>query len=120
MQFYDGRMNAIRVGFLLTMRLGFFTGLFFFGGAMIGSAQTPSSGPTVETFFAAIHGNDTNTVARMLEANTNLAQAFYAGRLPLTVAAGDGSFEIVALLLGHGADVNVQNDTWDTSVVSHK
>ena len=51
----------------------------------------------------------------MLEANSNLVNAVYYGRLPITVAAGDGSLQIVALLLRKGADVNVQNDTWNTS-----
>ncbi len=51
----------------------------------------------------------------MLEANTNLVNAVYYGRLPITVAAGDGSIQIVELLLKDGADVNVQNDTWNTS-----
>jgi ankyrin repeat protein len=51
----------------------------------------------------------------MLEANTNLVHAFYYGRLPITVAAGDGSIQMVELLLKQGADVNVQNDTWNTS-----
>ena len=51
----------------------------------------------------------------MLEANTNLVRALYSGRLPITVAAGDGYFEMVTLLLEHGADVNVQNDTWNTA-----
>ena len=72
-------------------------------------------GITVENFFNAVHGNDTNTVSRMLEVNTNLVHAVYYGRLPITVAAGDGSIQIVELLLRHGADVNVQNDTWNTS-----
>src|SRR3569833_1025370 len=81
----------------------------------ISSAQTPSSGLTLEAFFNAVHGNDTNTVSKMLEANSNLENAVYYGRLPITVAAGDGSLQIVALLLRKGADVNVQNDTWNTS-----
>ena len=51
----------------------------------------------------------------MLEANTNLAQVFYYGRLPITVAAGDGSIQMVELLLKQGADINVQNDTWYSS-----
>jgi len=90
-------------------------GLVISGTIFISSAQTPSSGLTVETFYAAVHRNDTNTVATMLEANTNLAHTFYNGRLPLTLAAGDDSLQMVTLLLGKGADVNVQNDTWNSS-----
>lgn len=72
---------------------------------------------TVENFFNAVHGKDTNTVSGMLEADSNLVHAVYYGRLPITVAAGDGSVEIVEQLLKRGADVNVQNDTWNTSNV---
>ena len=108
-------MKAIRVFFSLTTALVISTWLVFSGTTFIGSAQTPSTGLTVETFFSAVHGNDTNTVAKMLEANTNLVNAFYYGRLPITVAAGDGSVQMVELLLKQGADVNVQNDTWNTS-----
>ena len=68
----------------------------------------------MENFFNAVHGNDTNTVARMLEVDTNLVRAVYYGRVPIIVAAGDGSLQIVELLLKHGADINVQNDTWNT------
>jgi hypothetical protein len=108
-------MNAIRAGLSLTTALAISTWLAFSGTTFIVWAQTPSTGLTVETFFNAIHGNDTNTVSKMLEANPNLIHALYYGRLAITVAAGDGSIQIVQLLLRQGADVNVQNDTWNTS-----
>jgi ankyrin repeat protein len=108
-------MKATRAYFLPTTTLVIFTWLVFSGTTFIGSAQTPSTGLTVETFYNALHGNDTNTVSKMLEANTNLVHAFYYGRLPITVAAGDGSLQMVELLLKQGADVNVKNDTWNTS-----
>ena len=114
-QFYAARMKAIRARSSLTTTLVISTWLFFLNTTFIGVAQTPSSGLTVENFFSAVHRNDTNTVSKMLEANTNLVQAVYVGRLPITVAAGDGSVQIVELLLRQGADVNVQNDTWNTS-----
>ena len=109
-------MNAFRTRFAsLAGIFAVFVSLIFFETAFISQAQTPSTGLTVETFFNAVHGNDTNTVSKMLEANTNLVLAIYYGRLPITVAAGDGSIHIVELLLRQGADVNVQNDTWNTS-----
>jgi len=69
----------------------------------------------VRAFFKAIQSNDTNTVFKMLEADTNLTRALYYGRLPLTVAASKGCVEIVDRLLKCGADINVQNDTLQTS-----
>ena len=108
-------MKAIRACSSLTTTLAISTWLVFSGMTFIGSAQTSSGGLTVETFFSAVHGNDTNTVSQMLAVNTNLVHAIYYGRLPITVAAGDGSIQIVELLLRQGADVNVQNDTWNTS-----
>jgi len=71
-----------------------------------GLTQTPSGGPTVETFFAAIQRNDTNTVFKMLDSDTNLTHALNYGRPPLLVAAWDGHVEIVERLLKCGADVN--------------
>lgn len=107
-------MKVITAGFSVSTAIVLFSWVIFLGTPFSGSAQTPSDGLTVETFFNALHQNDTNTISKMLEANTNLVRAVYAGRLPITVAAGDGSLQIVALLLHYGADVNVQNDTWNT------
>ena len=89
-------------------------GLLLFFPNLTGLAQPLSDGPLVESFFAAIQENDTNTIFKMLDANTNLVQSLYAGRLPLHVAASMGRFEIVDQLLKHGADINAQNDTLDT------
>jgi ankyrin repeat protein len=108
-------MKTIRACFPLASALAISAWLMTFAMTPVGLAQMPSSGLTVENFFQAVHGNDTNTVSRMLEADTNLVHAVYYGRMPLTVAAGDGSLQIVELLLKHGADVNVQSDPWNTS-----
>ena len=109
-------MRGIRACFpLATAALLAATWLFSWETTSTSLAQTPSTGLTVETFFSAIRGNDTNTVSRMLETEPNLVRAFYYGRVPITVAAGDGSMQMVELLLRKGADVNVQSDTWNTS-----
>jgi ankyrin repeat protein len=79
------------------------------------SAQTPAREQAAATFIQAIEENDTNTIANMLVADTNLTRAFYYGRLPLHVAASKGRAEIVALLLRSGADINAPGDTLETS-----
>jgi ankyrin repeat protein len=69
-----------------------------------------------EEFLRAIRRHDTNTIAQLLAANTNLASAPSLGnRRPLLQAAAEGSIEIVDLLLRAGAAVDVEGDTWDTS-----
>jgi ankyrin repeat protein len=78
-------------------------------------AQNHPDNGTIETFFNAITENDTNTFTKMLDGDTNLAHVLYSGRLPLHIAASKGQTEMVALLLEHGADINAQNDTLDTS-----
>src|SRR5262245_57389934 len=68
--------------------------------------QPQEADQTAVALVQAIEDNDTNSVARMLAANTNLTRSTYYGRLPLHVAASKGRAEIVTLLLQHGADIN--------------
>jgi ankyrin repeat protein len=74
-------------------------------------AQVHPEVETVAAFFSAIVENDTNTVARLLESNTNLVSTFYeVSKLPLLEAAAAGNVHIVRLLLKSGADINAQGD----------
>ena len=79
------------------------------------SAQTRPSQQQVEGFFYAIQQNDTNTFSKLLDSNTNLANAPYWNHLPLHRAVSLGQIEMVDALLKHGADINAQNDTFESS-----
>jgi ankyrin repeat protein len=89
--------------------------LIIFQVFLASSASAQGETPAVRAFFNAIQSNDTNTVFKMLDADANLTRAMYYGRLPLTVAASKGCVDIVDRLLKCGADINVQNDTLQTS-----
>jgi ankyrin repeat protein len=110
-------MKPNRIRFCIGSCLGIFVCLLFCQSNFNSSAQTQPDNGTVETFFNAITENDTNTFSKMLAGDTNLTLALYYGRLPLTVAASKGQAEMVAQLLKRGADINVRNDTLDTSNV---
>lgn len=78
------------------------------------TAQTPNRTPhqAVSAFFNAIAMNDTNTAARLLESNTNLALARdNFSKQPLLEAAAAGNLPLAKRLLELGADVNAAGDT---------
>jgi ankyrin repeat protein len=109
-------MNAFRTSAGSGFNTIIFAGIILLSQIVFNSfAQPLSGGETVDSFFAAIQENDTNTVFKMLDANTNLTRALYYGRLPLHVAAQKGYASILARLLHDGADINAENDSLDTS-----
>jgi ankyrin repeat protein len=111
---YDAAMSATRApapawrsaGALLFVLL-----LTFVAGARQRSRDEP---PEVESFFGAIQRNDTNTVFKTLERDTNFTHRTWYGALPLHEAARRGFVGIVTKLLKSGADVNAQGTTSGT------
>ena len=89
--------------------------LILFQAHFDASAQTKPDSETVGNFFYAIQKNDTNTFFKLLDGNTNLANARFSDHLPLHRAASLGQAEMVDALLKHGADINVQNDSFNSS-----
>jgi len=81
----------------------------FEGG--VGFAQGRPDIQTVEAFFNAIAMKDTNTAARLLEANTNLIRsASNMSKRPLLEAAAAGNVPLARRMLELGADVNAAGD----------
>ena len=75
-------------------------------------AQAQLNYQSVESFFSAIHRNDTSAALGMLENNTNLVYARdNFSKLPLLEAAAAGNLLVVKRMLELGADINAQGDT---------
>jgi ankyrin repeat protein len=111
-QNYDAAMKLTRSHRLFRRILFIFSAVVFFRPSADVGAQDNID---VNAFFSAIENNDTNTVFKVLDANTNFVCADYVGRRPLHVAAQKGCVEIAGRLLKAGANIDEENDSLDTS-----
>jgi len=84
------------------------------GGTACG--QSAIEAALSEKFFIAILQNDTNTVFKLLDSNTNLVEARYQDRMPLHLATEKGFTNIVIKLIHCGADIDAQSDSLHISV----
>lgn len=103
---FEGRFVAVALCLILQLCLQ--------GGTA--SAQPVIEKALVEKFYTAILQNDTNTVSKLLDSNTNLVEARYQDRLPLHLATEKGFTNIVIKLIHCGADINSQKDSLHISV----
>jgi len=110
---HDGNVKTKRL-FVFVQRWGraFWVYLITLKVFLACSALGQAPSPPGEQLLHAIQFNDTNTVFKMLEADTNLARTLYSGYSPLNRAAGNDSVEMVDRLLKCGADVNAPADLW--------
>ncbi len=91
------------------------SGLVWWLGCASAKAQAPVPFREGEAFINAIAVNDTNTAARMLEANTNLVRFSLVEKQPLLEAAAQGNLPLVKRMVELGADINVTGDTYGSS-----
>jgi ankyrin repeat protein len=105
-------MSANRIRRFAGRSLIAFVCLLLLQNFSLSFTQPVSRGQAAEALLDAIAMKDTNAAARMIESNTNLANATdYMGKLPLLEAAAAGNVQLVKRLIELGAKINARGDT---------
>lgn len=100
------------IGFFMSVHTGFVTRILHTAGTPLPPRKNKTKYPTI---FEAIKAEDSQAVKDFVKKNPSLVdKKDGTGELPLVLACGKGSKEVVEFLISKGADVNAENGIGET------